>query len=191
MSIKTLRKRIALVATVSLGFGLLSVVPANAATSTFAFAVVADPAGTYVTVVTSGSTTTVMTRNSTVALADINVATAVTTDGLLTLAAGSSTATVTSYRVSGAVGVTASTATLASKMGTNTGSFGTTLAAGTTYRLWDDANSDADWDSATEESRDLVIVQTTATAVTATLDNSSTTIAGRANQQVSITATGG
>ena len=37
MSFKTLRKRIALVATASLGFGLLSVVPASAATYTATF----------------------------------------------------------------------------------------------------------------------------------------------------------
>ena len=85
MSIKTLQKRIALVAVAAMGFGLVATVPANAAVSAITVALASDRTDTALTLTagTSSATkataladpTVVYSQNSTIALNDLTIAT--------------------------------------------------------------------------------------------------------------------
>jgi hypothetical protein len=181
MSTKTLRKRIALVAVATLGFGLVSTVPANAATSTSAIATVAEPTDTTIVVSTASSTVSVYTRNTTVALADLKITIgAETTDGRLVLAGGTvaanTAAAAATYNRSAAV-VTASNGALGTIIGGGSGAASakgiaslTAATAGTTYSIWDDATADLTI-AAGEESITLIVYKATATTLATTITN--------------------
>ena len=220
MSTKTLRKRIALVAVASMGFGLLSTVPANAGAAavtdvsvTVTSGQTADPSLS----ITTGSGATaitksynVYTRNSTVVIGAISAAMTSagdTTAGYLqlkvaagtTLSIGSTAATAFLYRT--AVMTTATPMALVVTNGTSAFATFTASTAGTTYLIWNDgvkasdgaASSAGGADSkfgADEAYAQVTFFKTTAEAVTATLDTPTTTIAGRTGQQVTITPRG-
>jgi hypothetical protein len=219
MSTKTLRKRIALVAVASLGFGLMSTVPANAAAAavtdvsvTITSGQTADPslsitAGSGATLITKSYS--VYTRNATVAIGAISAAMTSagdTTAGYLqlkvaagtTLSIGSTAATAFLYRT--AIMTTATPMALVVTDGTSAFATFTASAAGTTYLIWNDGVAAAAGGASTgvqdskytdtEAYAQVTFYQTSAAAVTATLDTPTTTIAGRTGQQVSITPRG-
>jgi trimeric autotransporter adhesin len=228
MSIKTLRKRIALVAVASLGFGLMATVPASAtATSLLTNATLAvksspsDPSLQVLCTAIESRTKVcdVFTRLSTVAYADLNL-TVVGTYG----AAGSTYVT----KISSALAVTANPITVArvatsattAATAANGGSFNaadvdststrvlptTTSAVGTpidgittttmatftsgNYYLYvQPGTGTSNYVAGTDILITLNIGTNIATPVVATLDSSTTTIAGRVGQQVSIRPT--
>jgi hypothetical protein len=183
MSTKTLRKRIALVAVASLGFGLMSSVPASAATSTIAIDKIGGggPSDATLVVSTASSTVSIYTRTTTVALADlkITIGTA-TTDGKLVLAGGTvaanTAAAATTYNISAAV-VNASNGALGTVIGAGSGAGSakgiaslTATTGGTTYAIWDDATDDKTV-AAGEESITLIVYKATATNLATTITN--------------------
>jgi len=160
-----------------------------------------------------GLTYNVYTRQSSVVLADIQMtitSAGDTTDGFrqLMVAAGTLTSvgsTAPTVYVKTAALTTATATSIANAAGDSLASATpltafTASASGTSYVIWNDgiiASSglasvgvEDKLYTATEAYVVLNIIQTSAEAVSVSLDNSSTTLAARVNQQVSITPTG-
>ena len=218
MSTKTLRKRIALVAVASLGFGLMSTVPANAAAAVVADVSVSITAAQTgdgslsISSAAAGSsvarTYNIYTRNATVAIGLISAS--ITTAGdtttghkQLKVAAGTTlsigSTAVTAFLYQAAL-VTATPTALVVSGGTSPFATFTASASGTTYLIWNDGVKAADGTAsaggvdskfgADEAYAQVTFFRTSAEAVTATLDTPSTTIAGRTGQQVTISPRG-
>jgi hypothetical protein len=200
MSIQTLRKRIALVATVSLGFGLISVVPATAAVSAFA---VTESVSTTALTITQPTTTAgaqkfeIFSKDATVALTAISVnptGTFVSGDPV-TIAAGThltvGSAAATVYLTVGSASNTVEMVNAALSTYTAVGAF-TGLSAttgGTSYVMWVDENGDQVCDFATEEYANITVFLSSPLSAGLTLGTASTTLAGRVGQEVSISPT--
>ena len=227
MSIKTLQKRIALVAVASLGFGLLSTVPASAAVSAITAVTLQEKTGgatdTSLVAVQAGSSTTrasavtIYTNGSKVDLTDLELVVAASygadSDTYFMLlspdavAAGSTAGTFTNRTAATTSAVTASAATGASTStrvlpafgavtgtytGLTTGNDNSTarrgLALGTHY-LYVAPTTGTDYVGEEDWRITITVANPTMTAVETVIANSTTTLAGRSNQEVSIPIT--
>jgi hypothetical protein len=223
MSTKTLRKRIALVAVASLGFGLVSTVPASAGNVTAVTTASITGTGTTVVGTNGGSgraiTATVSTRGATVSLATLSLTvtgtggtTGAATDYKVILTSESIAATYTKFSSKTAAysGTNVTTAAFAAVTLDGLTGAGAAFAADgdvtqgtpdtipatttpTTYYLHIATGGVAAgtaFDDTAHVKITLTVQRTVGDAVTATLDNASTNIAGRVNNQVTITPTG-
>ena len=214
MSKKYALKRIALVAVSALGFGLMSVVPASAtavsAITNVVPAVKGSPADTTLVLVAAGSlgtrysSYTLYTNDGTVAVSDLNLtvnagyASAGDTyevtfspDGIATGSALANYKKVKTAATTAASGTGASVSTrVLSNMSDNVGTYAlttgsTSLNVGTHY-MYVQGTFAADYTAADDWKIQLNIANPTMTNVVPTITNSSTTLAGRVGQQVSI-----
>ena len=220
MSTKTLRKRIALVAVASLGFGLMSTVPASAAVGTMtagSLAVktgqTADASLKVTATGTAGLTPafTITTRNSTVAYTNLQAVVAATYGAAsdtysITVSAvnTANTATLTNYRHEASLNTNAanssSTRVLPTTFDDAGGTQGTPAAGITTTTLAATTagavyyiyiqEALAVYTAAADIKMTVTVYQTDAVATAAVLDTATTTYAGRVGQQVTITPTG-
>jgi len=215
MSTKTTIRKIALVAVSALGLGLLSVVPASAAVTAISDATLAassslgDPTVVVTSVVTTAKSRqyNVYTANATVPLTDLTVTVpntaAAGTDALkvflaigsLDLTSGAQTARLTSTQTSatGIAGFSLDSGSPAVTTPAPTGVTVSTLAAstsGTAYTFFAQLGANTLGTPASGNAFiQIVVYQSTATASTATLGTTTTTLAGRVGQQVTITPT--
>ena len=158
MSIKTLRKRIALVATVSLGFGLLSVAPAIAGSAavgdldTWTVAAKAGASDTTIVVGTvtvgsakaattdEGASVTIYTRAASIAITDLSITArlaAATDTATLSMKAGTDVQAGVGTRISASLTATARIITWVPSASDATKTL-TTLTAGSSYTVWNE-----------------------------------------------------
>ncbi len=221
MSTKTLRKRIALVAVASLGFGLMSMVPANAALSTITAGTLAEKTGqttdkSLKVVNTTASALApqyaISTRNATVAhellqaavtatygatndtyVIKVTATLPTTGNAVANFLQEASSATVANGTAAGSVSTRVFPATWndATAGTVAAGITSTTLAAttaGAVYYYVIQATA-GNYVAADDVLIKVTVYQTSAEAVSATLDTTTTTYAGRIGQQVTISPT--